>query len=123
MKKLISFFEIPASNFSRAVKFYEAIFGIEMTVMECDTEKMAFFMEEGTEQSVGAISFAEGFLPSERGVLIHFNCEDITATSTLVEQNRGKIVIPRTKIQAEDRGYFCVFTDSEGNNIGLYADK
>lgn len=123
MKKLISFFEIPASNFSRAVKFYEAIFGIEMTVMECDTEKMAFFMEEGTEQSVGAISFAEGFLPSERGVLIHFNCEDITATSTLVEQNGGKIVIPRTKIQAEDRGYFCVFTDSEGNNIGLYADK
>lgn len=123
MKKLISFFEIPASDFSRAVKFYEAIFGIKMQVMECDTEKMAFFMEEGTEQCVGAISFADGFLPSERGVLIHFNCEDITATSTLVEDNGGRIVIPRTKTLAEGRGYFCVFADSEGNHIGLYAEK
>lgn len=27
MSKLISFFEIPASDFNRAVKFYETIFG------------------------------------------------------------------------------------------------
>ena len=29
MSKLISFFEIPASDFNRAVKFYETIFGAE----------------------------------------------------------------------------------------------
>lgn len=123
MKKLISFFEIPASDFRRAVKFYETIFGIRMEVMECGTEQMAFFTEEGEEQSVGAISTAAGFQPSEQGVLIHFNCEDVAATAALVEQNGGRIVIPRTKILSEDRGYFCVFIDSEGNRIGLYSDK
>lgn len=123
MKKLISFFEIPASDFERAVKFYEAIFDIRLPVMECETEKMAYFTEEGTEQSVGAISFANDFLPSDRGVLLHFNCENIIETSARIEQNGGGIIIPRTKIIAENRGYFCVFADSEGNHIGLYADK
>lgn len=123
MKKLISFFEIPASDFRRAVKFYETILGIKLEVMEWDTEQMAFFTEEGEEQCVGAISTAASFQPSEQGVLIHFNCEDVAATSALVEQNGGRIVIPRTKILAEDRGYFCVFVDSEGNRIGLYSDK
>lgn len=123
MKKLISFFEIPASDFGRAVKFYEAIFGIQLPVMECETEKMAFFTEEGTEQYAGAISSADNFLPSDRGVLLHFNCEDIAETSARVEQNGGEIIIPRTKILAENRGYFCVLADSEGNHVGLYADK
>ena len=43
MKKLISFFEIPASDFVRAVKFYETVLSLKLDVMECDAEKMAFF--------------------------------------------------------------------------------
>ena len=104
MSKLISFFEIPASDFNRAVKFYETIFGIKLPVTECETEKMAFFVEEGEEQSVGAISYAEGFNPSEHGVLIHFNCENIELMTTAITRNGGKIIIPKTKIEAEGRG-------------------
>ena len=123
MSKLISFFEIPASDFNRAVKFYETIFGIKMPVTECETEKMAFFVEGGEEQSVGAISYAEGFNPSEHGVLIHFNCENIELMTTAITRNGGKIIIPKTQIEAEGRGWFAVFADSEGNRIGLYAGK
>lgn len=46
MKNLVAFFEIPATDFGRAVKFYEEVFGLKLAVMECDTEKMAFFPEE-----------------------------------------------------------------------------
>ena len=47
MKKLIAFFEIPASDFHRAVDFYETVLGMQLPTFECETEKMACFTEEG----------------------------------------------------------------------------
>ena len=79
MKRLVAFFEIPCSNFQRAVKFYESIFGIEMTSFECENEKMAFFPDEDG-LAPGAISWAEDFQPSQNGVLISRKCEDISKT-------------------------------------------
>ena len=115
MKKLIAFFEIPATDFRRAVDFYETVLGVQLPTFECETEKMACFTEEG--ETVGAISYASNFdfLPSTHGVLIHFNCEDI-------EQTLEKVLL-KTKIEADDKGWFAVFTDSEGNRIGVYAEK
>ena len=80
MKKLIAFFEIPATDFRRAVDFYETVLGVQLPTFECETEKMACFTEEG--ETVGAISYTSNFdfLPSTHGVLIHFNCEDIEQT-------------------------------------------
>ena len=97
MKKLIAFFEIPASDFHRAVDFYETVLGMQLPTFECETEKMACFTEEG--ETVGAISYASNFdfLPSTHGVLIHFNCEDIEQTLEKVLLKGGKVVIPRTK--------------------------
>ena len=88
-----------------------------------ETEKMACFTEEG--ETVGAISYASNFdfLPSTHGVLIHFNCEDIEQTLEKVLLKGGKVVIPKTKIEADDKGWFAVFTDSEGNRIGVYSEK
>lgn len=121
MKQLVAFFEIPAKDFHRAVKFYQTILGNEMPVMECKTEKMAFFMVDGQEESVGAISCVKGFEPSGQGVLIHFHCPKMEATLALIESNGGRIITPKTKIEAEGRGYFSLFADSEGNRIGLYS--
>ena len=56
MKKLIAFFEIPATDFRRAVDFYETVLGVQLPTFECETEKMACFTEEG--ETVGAISYA-----------------------------------------------------------------
>ena len=78
-----------------------------------------------SRKTVGAISYASNFdfLPSTHGVLIHFNCEDIEQTLEKVLLKGGKVVIPKTKIEADDKGWFAVFTDSEGNRIGVYAEK
>ena len=123
MKKLIAFFEIPASDFHRAVDFYETVLGMQLPTFECETEKMACFTEEG--ETVGAISYASNFdfLPSTHGVLIHFNCEDIEQTLEKVLLKGGEVVSPKTKIEADGKGWFAVFTDSEGNRIGIYAEK
>lgn len=123
MKNLIAFFEIPATDFRRAVDFYETVLGVKLSIMECETEKMACFTEDG--ETVGAISYSSDFdfLPPKHGVMIHFNCDDIAETLERVEKMGGNIIIPRTKIEAENKGWFAVFSDTEGNRIGIYAEK
>lgn len=118
MKKLVSWVDIPAVNFERAVKFYNTILGIELQVTDCGKEKMACF-----PSGEGAISFAPGFNPSKDGVLVSLNTEnDLDNTMNIIEKNGGKIIQPKTKIQAENRGWFSLFIDSEGNKIGLYGN-
>lgn len=118
MKKLVSWVEIPAIDFEKAVDFYSAIFNLNFEVLDCGEEKMACF-----PSGEGAISKASGFNPSKDGVLVSFNAENgIDNTLSKLQQKGGEIVQPRTKIEAEGRGYFAIFIDCEGNKIGLYED-
>jgi predicted enzyme related to lactoylglutathione lyase len=124
MKTVVAFFEIPAINFGRAVTFYETILGIKLSVMDCGHEKMAFFLEENG-LCPGAISWAaeNSFLPSENGVLVSLNVENMEQATDSIKENGGKVLIPKTKIEADNRGYFCTFIDCEGNRVGLYSNK
>ena len=116
MKKLISFVEIPAANFERAVHFYSNILKLNLQVVEGGNEKMAMF--PGGE---GAISYAPDFNPSRDGVLVSLNADgDLNAVLNLVEANGGELIKPKTKIEAEGMGYFALFIDSEGNKLGRY---
>lgn len=124
MKNLVKLIEIPAADFARAVKFYETVLGIELTVCDnCETEKMAFFADFADSEPNVAISWAANFLPSKNGVLVSLNVENIEQTLERINANGGKTVRPKTKIEADNMGYFALFSDSEENTIGLYADK
>lgn len=122
MKNLIVFVEIPAINFERAVKFYETAFGVKLAVCDaCEEEKMAFFSDFKDKPNL-AISYAPNFLPSRDGTLIHLSTEDVEATLYLINANGGETIQPKTKIEADDMGYFATFADSEGNRVGLYSE-
>jgi len=119
MKKLIEWVEIPATDFQRAVHFYNAVFQIDLETMDCGSEKMAFF--PGGE---GAISLAPGFLPCRNGVLVSLGTGNhLDETIQRIIDLGGEITRSKTKIEAEGRGYFATFIDSEGNQLGLYGDK
>lgn len=120
MKQLISFFEIPAADFYRAVNFYEHVLDVKCAQCDCGEEKMAFFPDPETGPR-GAISYAKGFEPSPGGVIISFCIERIEETLGRVMAKGGKVLIPKTKIEAEGQGYFAVFFDCEGNKIGLHS--
>lgn len=122
MKNLVAFFEIPAVDFDRAVKFYEIVLGCRLNAIDCQTEKMAFFPEEGGKYP-GAISWMKGFNPSKDGVLLSLSVDNMEAALFTIEKNGGKITRPKTKIEAEGMGYFALFIDSESNRVGLYSDK
>ena len=117
MQKLISWVEIPSTNFERAVSFYSKILKIEFEIYESEHEKMACF--PGGE---GAISLSEGFKPSNDGVLVSFNTgADLDQTLERIELFGGTVHTSKTKIEAEGRDYFALFIDSEGNKLGLYG--
>ncbi len=119
MTKLISWVEIPTTDFERAVKFYRSVLKIDLQVLDCGREKMACF-----PNGEGAICFAPDFKPSPYGTLVSFNVEkDLEGAIARVKKNRGTIVQTKTKIEAEGRGYFALFIDCEGNKVGLYGDE
>ena len=119
MKKIIAFVEIPATNFERAVTFYQHILKEKLEITESPEEKMACF-----SSGEGAISYAEGFNPSSGGVLVSLNTGyPIDEAIRLVESHGGTILTPQTKIEVEGQGYFAIFADTEGNKIGLYGDS
>lgn len=124
MKSLVAFFEIPATDFGRAITFYQNLFGVKLEQMDCGHEKMAFFPAENGN-CPGAISWSSefSFQPSAQGVLVSLNCDSISESIPVIEKNGGEILIRKTKIEDDSRGYFCVFTDCEGNRVGLYSDK
>ena len=117
MQKLITWVEIPAVDFDRAVEFYNAVFKLNLSKEDFGQEKMACFPNDE-----GAISYAPNFKPSKDGVLVSFATPDnIETTMQRVENKGGNILQAKTKIEAEGRDYFAICTDSEGNQIGIYG--
>jgi uncharacterized protein len=115
MERLILWVEIPAEDFDRAVKFYDAILGLELKKEDYGHEKMAFF-----PTGEGAIFSKSGFKPSKDGVIINLYVgSKLDETIEKITANGGTIVKGRTKIEAEGQGYFALFIDSEGNKLGL----
>ncbi|MEW5989086.1 MAG: VOC family protein [Chloroflexota bacterium] len=120
MTNVINWFEIPASDFGRAVKFYGEILGKELMTMEAGGGPYAMFQTDG-EGVGGAIAQGEFYTPSDKGVTIYFSCgEDLSPVLGRVEAAGGQVVMPKTLID-EENGYFAFFMDTEGNRVGLHS--
>jgi len=118
MKRLISWVEIPTTNFERAVKFYKSVLKIDFQMIDCGQEKMACF-----PNGEGAISHAPNFNPGKDGALVSFNVgRELEKAIETVKEKGGTIVQPKTKIETESRGYFAIFIDCEGNKVGLHGE-
>lgn len=120
MENLINWFEIPASDFERAIQFYKTILKIEITELDMYGTKMGMFASDGQNIS-GAIVEGEGYSPSDSGVLVYLNGgEDLQVILSRVESIGGNILMPKTQI-SPDMGYFAIFLDSEGNKMALHS--
>jgi len=119
---MISWFEIPVSDFDRARKFYETIFDIQMTVTEMQGYKMAFFPAYEGKIS-GAICFGEGYIPSGAGSLLYLNANpDVNLVLDRATAAGGRIIVPKTLISPET-GYYAFLVDTEGNRIALHSAR
>jgi len=118
MNSFISLFEIPATDISRAIEFYEAILGVNIEHMEMPGMEMGIFPYEN-QMVTGVIMKGEGFKPCADGVTIYLNGGDNLQTILdKVEVHGGKIIVPKTA-HADESGFFALFLDTEGNKLGL----
>lgn len=120
MKSMISIFEIPAAEFSRAIEFYQSILDIKIEEIDMQGTQMGLFPSDGQTVS-GVIIKGEGYNPSADGVVIYLNGGDnLQMILDRIEINGGQIIVPKTIID-EENGYFAMFLDTEGNRIGLHS--
>ena len=118
MKSHISLFEIPVTNLSRALFFYQEILDIHIEKMEMPGMEMGIFPYE-EHMVTGVLMKGEGYNPSADGVTLYLNGGDnLQPILDKVEKNGGKILVPKTP-HADENGFFALFLDTEGNKLGL----
>ncbi len=121
---VISWFEIPTTDLSRAQRFYETIFSIRLSALDTPMMKMRMFSVEGNPADVrGALVDSGGFhKPSQTdGPLLYLNANpDVQNVLSKVEAAGGKVLVPKTEVSAE-YGHIGVFIDTEGNRIGIHS--
>lgn len=120
MANALNWFEIPAADIKRAVKFYNTIFDVELTPMEGTPGfTMAMFPASPGEIG-GAVLQGEGYVPSKEGTVVYLNGgEDLSVVLGRVEEAGGQVLGPKTDIG--EYGFLAFFEDTEGNKVGLHS--
>lgn len=120
MKNLISIVEIPTIEFPRAVTFYQTILNISVEEINMDGILMGLFPSDGETVSVALINGSQ-YKTSMDGTVVYFNAgDDLQIVLDKIKANSGKIVIPKTEI-SPGMGFYAMFTDTEGNKVGLHS--
>ncbi len=116
----LNWFEIPVTDFDRAKKFYETLYGAEIMEMPFPGGKYGMLpcdMENGVG---GGLVLGEGFIPSEQGTIVYLNGgDDLNVPLAKIEGAGGKIIFPKTSIGGN--GFMAHFIDTEGNRVALHS--
>lgn len=122
MSNLISIVEIPTTDFSRAVKFYQTILGVAIEEMKMDGNQMGVLPnEEGTVNVV--LVKGNDYKPTTDGAVLYLNVgNDLQTMLDKVAKNGGQVIVPKTEISPE-MGFFALFIDTEGNKLGLHSSS
>ena len=122
MKSALNWFEIPSTNFERAVKFYGDILGQPLRRAEMGGTPNGVFPYEADEHDRavgGSVIYDENVKPSASGVTIYLNCTGIIdEVLARVPKAGGQVLSPKIDTPV---GSQAVILDSEGNRIALHA--
>ncbi|MFN8415623.1 MAG: VOC family protein [Cytophagaceae bacterium] len=119
MKNALNWFEIPVTDFARAVKFYETILDMKIGEMPFPDGKYGI-MAYDQEGVGGGLVQSEGMDPSAKGTIVYLNAvTDVNDPLSKVEAAGGKIIFPKTSIGVN--GFMAHIIDTEGNRVGLHS--
>ena len=119
----INWFELPATDFERAVAFYETAFGVTMRREEIAGGPNAIFPYEQGKGPGGAIINTKYSQPSKDGAIVYLNAQsaaNLDQVLSRIETAGGKVVMPKTDIGPV--GFIAMILDTEGNRVGLHAE-
>lgn len=107
--------EIPCTDFEKVKKFYDDVFGWKTDVMP----QMDYAVFK-TPDGVGGGFSTKAKISKEAGILLYIETDDIDSTLKKIEGSGGKSIQQKTQISPE-YGYYAVFSDNEGNVMGLWS--
>ncbi|GAB7019487.1 VOC family protein [Halostagnicola bangensis] len=135
MTHALNWFELPSTDFDRAVDFYSIVLERDIEVHSPEDDDPAgragmFDTEDG--EVGGMIVEADeyttesgdtiGYHPMDDGLVIYLTVDgDLDDVVARVESNGGETLIPKESIP-EMGGHYAVITDSEGNRVGLVSE-
>jgi predicted enzyme related to lactoylglutathione lyase len=122
MSNTITWFELPAVDFDRAVEFYHTVLGADIRRVMDGERPNGIFSTASRADVTGALVTGEGYVPSATGPVVYFSVgtpENLDQVLARVEQAGGKVLQPRTDIG--EPGFIAMIRDSEGNRVGLHA--
>jgi len=99
----------------KSKEFYSKIFGWKMT------EDMPGYVMFSTGDNQGG-GFTQESKPSQDGVVLYIEVEDIAKKLAEIEASGGKKIKEKTQISPEF-GFYGLFTDPCGNIVGLWSKK
>jgi hypothetical protein len=119
VQNAINWFQIPSSDFNRAVTFYETIFGQELRKGDFMGTPTAVFAYEKPAVS-GCVVKEEGATPSTAGTRIYLNADGVfDAVLLRVPKAGGKVESVVELPQGMGRSAHII--DTEGNRVGLHT--
>lgn len=119
VKNNVVWFEIPSSEYARAVKFYETIFGQELNKGDFMGTPTAVFNYEKPAIS-GCVLYEKDLKPGQSGSVVYLNADGIfDAVLSRVPKAGGQVL---TVIDLPPgMGRAARIIDSEGNTVGLHT--
>ncbi|HVV24896.1 MAG TPA: VOC family protein [Pseudonocardiaceae bacterium] len=118
MPNPVAFFEVTSADHERAQKFYRELFSWQVAA----DPAMGGYGLVDTGAGEGAVGGGIGpsSQPGDTGVRIYVRVDDLDAYLDRAEALGGKRLVPPTDLPG-DFGRFAVFTDPDGNQVGLWA--
>ena len=114
-------FEIPSTNFERAVKFYESVFQVTLRRENIGGDLAVF--PSGENAVNGAVVSQSGYVPAANGAVVYLNAgEDLTPYLERAAAHGGSVIAPKTALPP-GMGHYAHFGDTEGNRVGLFSQN
>jgi uncharacterized protein len=119
----IDWFEIPVRDIARAQTFYETLLAAPMKRETIGPNTLAVFGDDPVAVRGCLIAGPAVPAPSESGTMIYLNARPTldVALSRLAEAG-GRVLTPKVQLPG-DMGCFAHIADSEGNRVGLHAER
>jgi predicted enzyme related to lactoylglutathione lyase len=109
--------EIPSKDLEKAKAFYEGVFGWKVSAWEGMENYLVFETGDGVN---GGFT-TEFEISKTAGIMLYIQVEDIPGTLGNINKHGGKTILPKTQIP--NVGYYAIFSDAEGNQLGLFSEK
>ena len=122
MVNTLNWFEIPATDFARAIAFYAAVLDAPIHVDPSPHLQYAYLPSDPEKGGFGgAIASGENFVPAMTGTTVYLDGgNDLSVPLGRVESAGGRVILPKTGIGG-NRGFIALFIDTEGNKVGLHS--